>query len=306
MLDKRLLSAEYCICLPPAQFVEEQVATDNFVITTETAPNTSHFQGKHMKAAAAAAAAAAARAAGADPAAVAAAVAAAAAAAAAAPATISEEPEDAYEIEYSQDGSAADVDGASATGVPAGLGAEAAAEREQQQRKRDWESTQRLAGDLIYEMLPSVDDAAVWSTLPVTAAAATSAQEGQQQDGYYYGSNSSTFSSSMFASTLGSSSGSIGSTGAAAAGGRGSSSNTGSLEFLGTVAGLDSGAGSSQLRSVPDLELGVGGADERQLLKEMSKAQVCLLGWAAWGGNAANANNSLLLGQSALHSAASV
>ena len=96
------------------QFVEEQVATDNFTITTETAPNTTHFQGKQLKAAAAAAAARAAaaraRAAGADAAAVAAAAEAAAAAvaaagaSAAAPPTISEEDDEDYEIEFSEDG----------------------------------------------------------------------------------------------------------------------------------------------------------------------------------------------------------
>jgi hypothetical protein len=90
------------------------VATDNFTITTETAPNTTHFQGKQLKAAAAAAAARAAaaraRAAGADAAAVSAAAEAAAAAvaaagaSAAAPPTISEEDDEDYEIEFSEDG----------------------------------------------------------------------------------------------------------------------------------------------------------------------------------------------------------
>jgi hypothetical protein len=261
------------------------VATDNFVITTETAPNTSHFQGRHLNAAAAAAAARAAKAAGADPAAVAAAAAAAAADAAAAPATISEEdPEDAYEIEYSQDGSAAAgvFDSSATRGVlAAGWGAEAAAEREQQQQwqKREWESMQRLAGDLIYEMplavLPGVDDAAVWSTLPAAAAAGSYEEGQQQQGGYFYGgsSSTSTFSSSMFASTLGSSGG--GSSGAAGGGGS-SSSAAGSLDFLRTVAGLASAAGSSsRLRSAAGLgQLWVGGTEERDLMKEMSKAQV--------------------------------
>jgi hypothetical protein len=93
------------------QFVEEQVATDNFTITTEKAPTTTHFQGKHLKAAAAAAAARAAaaraRSAGADAAAVAAAAEAAAAAvgaSAAAPPTISEEDDEDYDIEFSEDG----------------------------------------------------------------------------------------------------------------------------------------------------------------------------------------------------------
>jgi hypothetical protein len=199
------------------QFVDEQVATDNFVITTETAPNTSHFQGKHLKAAAAAAAARAAaakaKAAGADAAGIAAAAEAAAAAVAAAgtaaaPPTITEE--DDYEIEFSdEDGQAPEFESATEAAIAAALERQ---QQQQQQRQQDWNMTERLPGDLIYEMLPGVDDAAIWATLPNTSS--YEQQQQQRQGGGYLGANSSSSSSSIgssaFASTLSGCNGSSG------------------------------------------------------------------------------------------------
>lgn len=220
------------------QFVEEQVATDNFVITTETAPNTSHFQGKHIRAAAAAAAAARAaaaraRAGGADAAAVAAAAEAAAAAAVAAAAsagvqpTISEEEAEDYEIEFSEDGQVVDLTATTEAAIQAALAKQQQPGDGQQQRR--WEATERLPGDFVYEMLPGVDDATRWATLTQTTgstqqhhlAGTTRALQGvgaahAQRNGAYSSSNSTTssiYGSSALASTLsGDDGGSIGRT----------------------------------------------------------------------------------------------
>jgi hypothetical protein len=269
------------------QFVEEQVATDNFVITTETAPNTTHFQGKHLKTSSEAAsrlAVAKAKAASADAAGIAAAaeeaataVAAAAAGITAVPPTILEE--DDYEIEFSEDGQA--PDSATEAAIAAVLEQQQRQQQQQQrQQQRDWKMTERLPGDLIYEMLPGVDDAAIWATLPDGSLYEQQQQQQQQQrrrqNGSYGGAHSSTgsstCSSSAFASTRSGSNGSSGATKAWMYGtggffaGLAGRATFGSLGTIGSLRSTDFGVTG---------EVTGGATPVDELMQEMTTAQVC-------------------------------
>jgi len=293
------------------QFVQEQVATDNFVITTETAPSTAHFQGKHLKAAAAAAAARAAaaraRAGGADAAGVAAAAAQAAAAAAASGASqpaIAEEEED-YDIIFSEDGQVVEFDAATEAAIQAALEQQ---QQEQERQQRGMHSTERLPGEFIYEMLPGVGDVAYWTTTQLSQQQTTGAPD----EFCDTSSSSGIYSSSAFASTLSGSDGSAAAAAAsggltastqgscrgeeAASGGRwGSTGGTrawlygtggflsglkGTFGFMGTIGSLRSTAGGSSLWSTAALgSEGPGNASDsgqklNQMVEEMAKAQV--------------------------------
>jgi hypothetical protein len=240
-------------------FVTERVATDNFVITTETAPNTSHFRGKHLKATAARSGGS-----GVDSTCV-----------------ITEE--DDYEVEFSEDGQASP---AFNTATEQAIQAELERQQQQQDNKgqqRRWEVTERLPGDFIYEMLPGVDDAMIWSTLPYTARYG-------QTGGDIAASSSSIYGRSALADTLsgynGSSAVPVGSSYAdALADSKAWMYGTGgffaglkgvTFGFMGTIGSLRSTAASS-LRSEADLGAtgGLGGADNLEgMVQEMSKAQV--------------------------------
>jgi hypothetical protein len=237
------------------------VATDNFVITTETAPNTSHFRGKQLKAAAANS-----RGTGVD-------------------STCVKAEEDDYEVEFSEDGQAVPAfDSATEEAIQAVL------EQQQQDRKvkqKRWEATERLPGDFIYEMLPGVDDAITWSTLPQTLPGRF-AQTGRHS--VATGGGSSIYGSSALADTLSGSNGSsavpTGSTHTDAladtkawlygTGGFFAGLKGGTFGFVGTIGSLRSTAASS-LRSEEGLEASgaLGGEEDLEgMVQEMSKAQV--------------------------------
>lgn len=288
------------------EFVGESVTHIHFVITTESAPNTDHFQGKHIREAAAAAAARAAaakaRAAGADAAALAAAAAAAAAAAQAAatsaPPTISEDDED-CDIEFSEDGQAPDYDTATEAAIKAAIG-QGQEQQQQQQRPGCLRATERLPGDFIYEMMPGVDDAICW-TNPSSFTASLSSSTYSRSGG---GADTSSAAGKLAMPHWDSQAHAEGGHASASLGADNTSSRAwlyatggffaglarGTFGFMGTIGSLRSTAASSLASTAaqdPGSTAGqltsnsVGcqqGVDDDQLVQDMAKAQVSR-GW---------------------------
>jgi hypothetical protein len=263
--------------------VSEEVDTAMFTITTETAPNTSSFLSRAERASlAAAAAAAAARAAGADEAVVSAAAAAAAESAAHATrghaSHLAHPPipeEELYEIEHSADG-----------GVHGGGGSS--------QQHQAWQQCtrhagcgaaagERLPGELIFEMLPGVDDVGMmWASLsgsdcadeaPPAGARALSpyrameqaAQQQQQHDRSFgwlgtVGSLRSTGSSSLRSSAE------LGESTAAAKAGPDNASDSLSGSWAGGIKTTGGGGSWDWQQQQQD----------KQLMARMLKAQVCV------------------------------